>query len=149
MKCKDFKKQLIQEQITTEGFIHLDECEKCRNLYRQVTHDLEQFNRDRIDTTNPFFATRVMQRIENKKTSNSGKRYKPVLIHFANALSLTIAGLFLGLLFLKNIHGDVQIFNRGARRQEAIRHLMHTHHLNSSPQEIYIIDELKKVSQHN
>ena len=144
MKCKDFKKELIQEQISTEGFIHLDACQSCRNLYNQVTNALGQLNHDRIRETNPFFATRVMQRIENKK-NKARKKYKPALLNIANALSITIAGLFLGLLFLKNIHGDVQIFNRGQQRQEAIRQLMNAHHLNTSSQEIYIMDELKKA----
>jgi len=148
MKCKDFKKQLINEQITQEGLVHLDHCTRCGYLYNQVNKDLEQLDHDRINETNPFFATRVMQRIENKKSSRGRRKYKPVLLNIANALSITIAGLFLGLLFLKNIHGDVQIFNRSQQRQEAIRQLMNAHHLNASPQNANIMKNLKKASTH-
>lgn len=147
MKCKEFRKELISGSISREGYAHRDSCSDCRQLYYQVNSALEQLDEDRLEQTNPFFATRVVQRLENRKESRSIRQLKPAFLQIANAISIFIAGLFIGLLFLKNIDAPVRFFDPPEQRQETIRQFMDAHYLDADPHRMQIMDKLKRVSR--
>ncbi|GEM_PF-4759896 len=148
MKCKDFKKQLISGNLSEEAYAHLESCGDCRQLYNRVNQALGQLDEDRLLQTNPFFATRVIQRLEHKKGSSTIGQLKPAFLQIANAVSIFIAGLFLGLLFLKNIDAEVQFLNKPDQRKESIRQFMDAHYLDADPQRIQLMDQLKEASRH-
>ena len=73
MKCRKVEKNLIhylEKDLPDEKYLmirdHLDSCDQCNKLLREVQLTLQIITHERVKETNPFFYTRLKQRVENE-----------------------------------------------------------------------------------
>jgi hypothetical protein len=78
MNCKQVQNKLIffiegdLNNTDSASFkIHIDGCSECQYLFNQIKSSLEFIERDNAIDVNPYFSTRVLAALENKKNQTS------------------------------------------------------------------------------
>jgi predicted anti-sigma-YlaC factor YlaD len=77
MNCKLIEKKIIfyleneldaKQSSMVEA--HLNECLACKYLYTQIEASLNIIKSDKLTETNPFFSTRVIEKVKNQTKTN-------------------------------------------------------------------------------
>ncbi len=115
MNCSSCQKNLesyingiLSEDMQQHLRIHLEECEKCHQVYIAMVISNKVIRQERSMTSNPFLATRVMEWIDQPKEIDVHKSWgwsrilQPVLLTASVALALFI-GISAGNLYQKPI----------------------------------------------
>ncbi|MCF8297232.1 MAG: zf-HC2 domain-containing protein [Saprospiraceae bacterium] len=106
MNCKEANKNLIfliEKELSSEREIelraHLNECKSCDKIYNELKATLSVVETEKQIETNPYFFTRLEQRINNPDEEKSNFNYKKVLQPIFAGLLLLISiniGIYLG-----------------------------------------------------
>ncbi len=111
MKCRKVEKNLIiylEKELPVEKHRlireHLNSCNQCQELMHEVQLTLQVVTHEQIQETNPFFYTRLKQRIENEtgkgiivfKKATWKKVLYPALYTVFIALAILL-GIYIGI----------------------------------------------------
>jgi predicted anti-sigma-YlaC factor YlaD len=111
MKCRKVEKNLIhylEKDLPNEKYLsirdHLDSCDHCTKLLHEVQLTLQVITHEQVKETNPFFYTRLKQRIESE-TGNSfipakEKAWKRILYPALYSVFIAFAilmGIYIGI----------------------------------------------------
>ncbi len=120
MKCKEAHKQFlflaegnINETKKSETEKHISECEACSTLYKNIQETFNVINDEKVSEINPFFFTRIEQRMKNKVTPKK-VTFVPKLKKVIEPLMLAAViaiGLFFGVLIGSNNQPEVEMAN--------------------------------------
>ena len=105
MNCKLIEKKLlffIENELDVKEMEsvreHLDKCSDCHSLYLRIHDCIDLIQNDRLTETNPFFVTRVTERL--KSANNKGlirNLKKEFVLQLAFYLVLGMLAIFSGL----------------------------------------------------
>ncbi len=137
MNCKDFLKEITKGKMSSNSLDHVEFCESCKEILLNIDKQIEEVGKDKLTETNPFFYTKVKQRLENRQTKPFYN--KQFIIRLRNVSSLIITGMFLGLLFFKQFGGAIQI-GKENRREQIIESMMNDHFLINKSKSISVFD---------
>lgn len=148
MNCKDFIKEQLKGRLSRESLTHPEHCEECKAVLLEIDKQIEEIGNDRITETNPFFYTRVKQRLENSQTKVSPVFSKRVIALVGNVSSLVIIGMFLGLLFFKQFDFEKQNqITKEVGREQMIESLMNDHFLISESKSISVFESVSDLPE--
>ncbi len=138
MNCKDFLKEITKGKLNS-NLGHIEFCENCKEILLNIDKQIEEVGKDKLTETNPFFYTKVKQRLENRQIKPFYN--KQFIIRLGNVSSLVITGMFLGLLFFKQFGGGIQIPpGKENRREQIIENMMNDHFLINKSKSISLFD---------
>ena len=139
MNCKDFLKEQTKGKLSSKGLNHMHNCKDCEDIISTIEKQIEEIGSDRIVESNPFFYTKVKQRLENSQSKPSLIINKAFYAQLGRVASLIIAGMFLGLLFFKQYPNNTnkQLSKETTQREEIIETIMKDH---------FLISEKKSIS---
>lgn len=116
MNCKTIHKNLIffiekklPSEIEQQINLHLQQCNVCSSLYKEILATINSIDSEKKIETNPFFYTRLMQKIENIKSKKERIILKPAFIRiFQPTLYSVIVflGISLGIWLGYNINNE-------------------------------------------
>ncbi len=139
MNCKDFLKEITKGKMSSNSLDHIEFCENCKEILLNIDKQIEEVGKDKLTETNPFFYTKVKQRLENRQIKPFYN--KQFIIRLGNVSSLVITGMFLGLLFFKQFGGDIQIpLGKENKREQIIENMMNDHFLINKSKSISVFD---------
>lgn len=132
MKCREIHNAIyffiINELSASEAAgirVHIDNCEACRNLYEhiKVTHSV--IEKEKRIETNPFFYTRLQQRIKNEEPVYVRKPSLIKQMQLVPVVILIIVGLAAGILLGNNYYNS-RIYAEASERSEKLESLKNT-----------------------
>lgn len=129
--------------MNKKGLKHIENCNDRKEVLLNVESIIEQIGKDKVTETNPFFYTRVMQRLENKQTKPFYN--KQFIVRLGNVSSLIVTGMFLGLLFFKQFGKPNVELNKDDRREMIIENIMDEHFLISESKSISVFDSQSEL----
>jgi len=106
MKCKDFEKllpdyieQKLNPEIADKLKIHLSSCAKCEALHKKLLSAMQFLKPIREIEEQPFYYTRLKQRMQNER--NTGftiymKRYLQPIAYVASIVIAVYIGILIG-----------------------------------------------------
>jgi predicted anti-sigma-YlaC factor YlaD len=106
MKCKKIKNNLLlyidnklSDSKTNEIETHLKQCEQCNAEFQKVKSIYKHLGEKAIITENPFFYTRLHQRMENNLVkSQSVKKQILAIVQPITYVFLLGVGIYIGVL---------------------------------------------------
>ena len=111
MKCKIVTEKLIfyldneiEEEEREQIKEHLAECNKCNELFNELTSVLEYTKLKEIPEVNPFLYTRIKQKLENYKDDKA-----EILLSFIHRLQLQ--PIILSFLLIFGLAGGIKLGN--------------------------------------
>lgn len=120
MKCQDAHKEFLflaegtlSESKTRETEKHISECGECNLLYKNISDTFNEIQKEKITEINPFFFTRIEQKMKNKKEAKSVV-FVPKLKRIVEPLMLAAViamGLFFGVLIGNNGNSQNEMAN--------------------------------------
>ncbi|WP_163322387.1 anti-sigma factor family protein [Draconibacterium mangrovi] len=126
MKCKNVHNKLIfflekelpvseMEQVQK----HLDECSKCARFAAEMRNTLQILDNDKVNDENPFFYTRVKERLS--KQAEEQPAVRPVLVRILQPVAFSML-LLLGVYggFMLGQAPNANIAGSGFTEQEVI-----------------------------
>ena len=141
MNCKDFLKEQTKGKLSSKGLNHMHNCKSCEDILLTIEKQIEEIGSDRIVESNPFFYTKVKQRLENTQPKSSLIINKSFIVQLGNIASLIIAGMFLGLLIFKQYpNSNNNQLSKETKREEIIENIMKDHSLISKTKSISVFD---------
>lgn len=141
MNCKDFLKEQTKGDLSSKGLNHMHNCKNCEDIILRIEKQIEEIGSDRIVNSNPFFYTKIKQRLENTQPKSSLIINKGFIVQLGNVASLIIAGMFLGLLLFKQYpNSQNNKLSKEARREAVIENIMNDHSLISKTKSISVFD---------
>jgi predicted anti-sigma-YlaC factor YlaD len=132
MKCSEVQKKLIfyiEKELgntsTNEIESHLKECKKCNLLYNEMSKTLGILDNMEQLKPNPFFYTRLNEKIKDIDNKESGILFSPSFIKILQPIAISLVlvvslvlGIIIGNEFSKNsyfsdnsIESNLQIYS--------------------------------------
>ncbi len=106
MNCKEANKDLIfliEKELSSEKekelLKHISDCDSCEKKFSELKASLATIETEKQIETNPFFYTRLEQRIENLEEAKESFSYKRVLQPILAGLLILISinvGIYIG-----------------------------------------------------
>ena len=94
---------------------HLNSCESCQTLYQKMSAVLHAGSAITEIKPNDFLSTRIISKLENKKSLSPGIRVFQYLLRPAMVVSLVALGIFTGIKisnnYTENISANTEIYN--------------------------------------
>ena len=139
MKCRQVHKNLIDliehtlpESISDEMFRHIKSCLDCGELYDNVSATYTVINSVPKPEINPFFFTRLQQRLESREKletpmiPNFIRRLQPIAIVF-----LLIIGIGSGILIGKSL-ANYKLYGNASNQKALLETYASEYYLNAT-----------------
>jgi hypothetical protein len=125
MNCKEFKKRIIPyiennlNESDYDNFVqHIENCNSCKILLEKIKESYDFTNLKASNIEDPFFYTRLVQKLENRSTENHtilktlNRRLQPVYI-----TALILIGIYFGI-YLGNSYHSNQTYSEEVRKNQ-------------------------------
>ena len=139
MNCKTFKQNIIfylENSLPDEKFAefqrHLSQCNSCQKIYHEVRQTFDVFEHEKKMEINPFFYTRLQQKLDNRKTQRENPIFLPIYQKIFQPVFISILivfGIYIGINFGESLN------NFASSKNDRIQNLQ------IYAQELSLIDE--------
>ncbi|MBT3208547.1 MAG: hypothetical protein HN704_02185 [Bacteroidetes bacterium] len=113
MNCQTFKNNIVfysenslPKEKTEEFQTHLKVCNSCQKIYNEVEQTLNVFEDEKKLEINPFFYTRLQQKIDNRASQQEMPIYLPIFKKILKPVFvgvIIVFGIFIGINFGKRL----------------------------------------------
>lgn len=128
MNCGLVQKNLLEfiegslaDNVGFEVKNHIDSCELCSGLYRNVKETYTAFEKEPLPILDPFFSTRVLSKLHNIEVIETNTTHKLIRILQPIAASvLLLIGVSAGIYLGKNLAGSKTIVSNAVINNETL-----------------------------
>jgi len=144
MKCSDIQRQLvffiekkIPLELSDQIIFHLESCKKCKHLYINIeatynsTEDVSRF------PVNPFFYTRLIQKIKNEEDRNKSDFFGLLLnkLSIPALFLLVLTAIYIGISLGSRLDNDNRLLVSENTRMLKLQQFADEYYLNELNEE--------------
>ncbi len=105
----DFLNGLLPASEHKRTEIHLKSCARCREVYEDASTVLEELNRQKELSANPFLSTRLAAQIQQTAQSRAATGFGYRMAQLAISLVMVGVGLFTGSYLSERFHNQTDV----------------------------------------